>query len=170
MRRRRIRKWAKWACTVAAVLAVGVAVVSRFRGVAYLIADSADTNCLIVGFGEGLVGFTFRGPAPADRPPGPSSWLIGPSERWLWGLSRDLPALAPAGHGGAGVLWWNTASERGFLVSVLHPALVTSIPAALLWYADRRRLRPGACGGCGYDRAGIAPDTACPECGKVPTK
>lgn len=52
--------------------------------------------------------------------------------------------------------------------SLLYPILLTSLPAVLLWYTDRRRPRPHACPKCSYDRRGLAPDTKCPECGTTP--
>lgn len=41
-------------------------------------------------------------------------------------------------------------------------------PTAWLWRRDRRlrrALAAGFCASCGYDRAGLAPDAVCPECG-----
>jgi hypothetical protein len=55
-----------------------------------------------------------------------------------------------------------------FGISVLYPVALTLLPTALLWYTDRRRARQGHCGSCGYDRAGLAPTAACPECGAKP--
>jgi hypothetical protein len=54
------------------------------------------------------------------------------------------------------------------MMSVLYPVLLTTIPAAFLWYQDRRRFGPQGCQKCGYDRRGLAADSKCPECGTVP--
>ena len=54
------------------------------------------------------------------------------------------------------------------------PALwlaVLSVWLAVLgarWHAVLRPPRPNACLKCSYDRAGIAADAVCPECGKAP--
>ena len=45
------------------------------------------------------------------------------------------------------------------------PLLLVSSITALLWARDRRAHRPGSCSHCGYDRRGLAPTAACPECG-----
>jgi predicted Zn-ribbon and HTH transcriptional regulator len=50
-------------------------------------------------------------------------------------------------------------------ISLLYPVILTSISAALLWYADRRRFKLGSCSTCGYDRRGLPADAKCPECG-----
>ena len=70
------------------------------------------------------------------------------------------------------IVFANPNAQRGTCyVLGLWPAATVVIPAALLWYADRRtRSGPGRCGGCGYDRAGLAADGPCPECGALPTK
>jgi hypothetical protein len=91
MRQRRLRKWAKWTCTLAAALAVALAVSNPRKG-----------------------------------------------------------------------------THHQYGVVLLYPVLLTALPAALLWYADCRRSKPGACGRCGYDRAGLAADAKCPECGTAP--
>ena len=64
--------------------------------------------------------------------------------------------------------WWG-----GRIVSIpLWPAVLLSLLAtAAAWRADAkylRRVREGACPACGYDRAGLAAGSLCPECGKQP--
>jgi hypothetical protein len=78
------------------------------------------------------------------------------------------------------VLWWphyasvgKPAYLREIWVPLWIPFAAAALPTGLLWRAQlrrRRRVRVGLCPACGYDRAGIAPDAACPECGKVPTR
>ncbi len=51
------------------------------------------------------------------------------------------------------------------------PALLSLLATAAAWRADAkylRRVREGACPACGYDRAGLAAGSVCPECGKQP--
>ena len=43
-------------------------------------------------------------------------------------------------------------------------AVLPALPTAWLWYIDRRHL--GQCAKCGYDLAGLAPGSMCPECGE----
>ena len=45
------------------------------------------------------------------------------------------------------------------------PLALFALPTAYLWWADSRRVRPGRCPKCRYDRAGLAADDPCPECG-----
>lgn len=48
--------------------------------------------------------------------------------------------------------------------------LVLAVPLALWARARRRRVwraRVGRCVACGYDRRGLSPRTACPECGRA---
>jgi rubrerythrin len=48
---------------------------------------------------------------------------------------------------------------------------MTAITTALAWRLDtfaRRRARLNLCPKCNYDRAGIAGDAKCPECGALP--
>jgi hypothetical protein len=53
------------------------------------------------------------------------------------------------------------------------PLLAAATPASLLWRSDIKahRRKPNVCWRCSYDRAGLAPDAKCPECGSaVPPK
>ncbi len=58
------------------------------------------------------------------------------------------------------------------LVTAVHvPHWLLVIVFAAPWASHarharaRRRIRAGQCARCGYDRAGLAPEKACPECG-----
>jgi hypothetical protein len=85
---------------------------------------------------------------------------------WRWGL-RDEKGV-PGWR--AGVLYERHSQYLLAGTSFLYPELLTSLSAALLWYADRRRSGPNACNKCGYDRSGLVggADTKCPECGTFP--
>lgn len=73
--------------------------------------------------------------------------------------------------------WWlvvqriGTAGAAAF-IPLWMPALAAGLSAAPFWWTDirdgRRRRRLGHCPQCGYDRAGLAAEIKCPECGTVP--
>ena len=63
--------------------------------------------------------------------------------------------------------WWTRV-----LIPIWLPAVVMCSAAMTAWRLDtvaRRRARVGHCTKCGYDRAGIAGDAKCPECGASST-
>jgi hypothetical protein len=171
MKRPRLRKWAKWACTLAAGVAVGAAVFSRFYSYRWHVVASDKSSQRATGLGEGLLWSAhLNGVMPQDA----TRSMLKRAEGWRWGLASDSP----------GSMWRGglCCTRRGFGaqigVSVMYPVLLTVAPAALLWYADRRRSGPYACKECGYDRRGLVgvggADAKCPECGTVaapaPTK
>ena len=45
------------------------------------------------------------------------------------------------------------------------PFLLVTVPTAILWWRDRRRISPGHCQKCGYDLTGNV-SGVCPECGE----
>jgi hypothetical protein len=51
------------------------------------------------------------------------------------------------------------------LHSFINIFLIT--PRIVRDFRSRRWLRRGACGNCGYDRRGLEPSAACPECGQL---
>jgi hypothetical protein len=168
MRRRRLRRWAKWTCTLAAGAAVALVVVSRFYPCGCMDVSNAGPDVREVNLGAGLIW------ARHYRPIGPTYWPDGVQVRklyideWCWGLSTESPGLGFDGLWHAGVLYDNAPFDLWVGVSLLYPVALTLIPAALLWYADRRPFGPGLCPKCSYDRRGLAPDAKCPECGTVP--
>jgi hypothetical protein len=168
MWRRRLRKWAKWACTVAAMLAVGVAVFSRFSMLGYGSVSNTGNTCWSVWAYHGQ---TFALSADHSGEPSgstPTAWREGLSSGWWWGYSGEEGRIQAKAPGYAGLVFG--ASDKVWLVgvSLLYPVALTLIPAALLWYRDRRGTGRHACKKCGYDRRGLAADAKCPECGTVP--
>ncbi len=64
------------------------------------------------------------------------------------------------------------SDDRGSLVGIplWFPFLALAVPTPFAWRVDfvaRRRAAIGKCKACGYDLAGIANPSACPECGKT---
>jgi hypothetical protein len=170
MRRRRFTKWAKWACTLAAVVCVGVAVFSRFYLMrAYRFGDDDKALWLIDLEGGLLCGARVPGVRPDEVGHQPR-FSVQRSARWSWGLTSDGSAIPGSLKWHCGILCNRLNPGWSVGMSVVYPVLLTTIPAALLWYKDRRRLGPHACQKCGYDKSGIAVDTKCPECGTVPAR
>jgi hypothetical protein len=68
-------------------------------------------------------------------------------------------------HGGR----WVAANHGAGWVPLWPPTAILALLAAWLWrrhFVRRRLLRSGHCA-CGYDRAGLADDAPCPECGRT---
>jgi hypothetical protein len=168
MTRRRLRKWAKWTCTLAAGAAVALAVFSRFVRCWDSFATNNGNTEWMIGLEAGQLsiertdGWLFRNDQAS------SGWYMEWNPHWRWGYSGEGTGHYPWLEWHSGVLWYQTAFRWTFGASLLYPALLTSLPAALLWYIDRRRFGPGLCPTCGYDRTGLAADAKCPECGTVP--
>lgn len=87
---------------------------------------------------------------------------------------RHNPEVRRGYHSSGG--WWGSYILIGtsveWLAMPLWPLLTAStVVAAAGWRADllaRRRAAPGFCPTCSYDRAGLAPQAVCPECGAAP--
>ena len=167
MKRARLTKWAKWGCTVTAMLAMGLAVFSGFYRFRVFRFCRNDTALWTVSIHRGLLRMGMvGGVSPADV--GRFSLLkLERNSGWDWGTNGEAWATASATWNG-GVLWGSDASGWGAGVSVLYPVFVATIASSLLWFADRRRPRTGHCAKCGYDRRGLIADAKCPECGTVP--
>jgi hypothetical protein len=168
MKRPRLRKWAKWTCTLAAGAAVTLAVFSRFCLWGYSTTGNSGDTLWSLGVASGQVLILRMDGLRAERVSPPVGWEMRWSPHWYWGYSGEKGRYGDTEIWHVGVLYAPDPSGWAVGVSVLYPVALTLIPAALLWYADRRRRGPGSCGGCGYDRAGLAVGVKCPECGTVP--
>ena len=92
----------------------------------------------------------------------------------------NRPALHPYVPRGlskhdARVMWWFDGSVTSAWWYVWIPLWALALPTLALstvgWRRDAmlsRRVRVGLCPECGYDRAGLAADAVCPECGAAP--
>lgn len=130
-----------------------------------------------------------EGYIPMHPPPDTTSWSIfeaGWPLRALWGWTRIGPNAD-----GYGLERWGLVrvpllfdlppspppNSKEFPLRPVWPGFALnmalfSAAAGLLWLGPgfvRRRVRRrrGRCASCGYDRAGLAAETACPECGRT---
>jgi hypothetical protein len=170
MRRRRFRTFAKWACTLAAVVAVGLAVFSRYYTCEWEVVQPAKARSWNVAFGGGLIWFMGRSQWQRVQKPVWFQWRMSRCHAWHWGRSGELAQAGSDMDWHAGILWSPYDGGSDFGLSALYPVLITGAPAAVLWYVGRRRFGPGQCKKCGYERSGLAADAACPECGTVPAR
>jgi len=70
--------------------------------------------------------------------------------------------------GGLRAFWWRPHHFGDQLFIPLWLIAITlALPPAYLEYRRRKKPQPGCCVKCGYDRAGLAPDAKCPECGRT---
>src|SRR4051812_35416081 len=138
MKRPRLKRWGKWACTLAAVLMVGLAVFSRFWGITYA-AVFTDGDVLLNAEGKagGIIWYWQSGGIEQESA-GQSRLLLTQPRAWLWGFHDEMvdAQIADGWHAG---LWYGWNSEQRFLgASLVFPFVLFTIPAALLWYKDRR--------------------------------
>jgi len=169
MKRPRLRKWAKWACTLVAGATVALAVLTTFWCVSFRsVSRDGDVysvtevrSCVL--YDAWVSGLRLTAESGLRR------WVVQRTGRLSWGLANplQLTGLADKWHGG--VLYDSGPGYRFFGLSLVYPILAASMLAALLWHTDRRRFGPHQCANCGYDRAGLSVARECPECGTVPT-
>jgi hypothetical protein len=167
MKRPRLRKWAKWACTAAALLAAGIAIGSRFFWWRCVAFREKGTVLRMIDLGGGLLQVYDIHSEMAVQSVNEENTLVM-CPQWSWGLSGQQTGPFVGGDWRWGVYYKRDSLDLVHGVSLLYPVVLTLIPTALLWHADRRPSGPDACKKCGYDRRDLAPDTACPECGTVP--
>ena len=157
MQWRRIRTWVKWACTLLSVVIVAVWAGSR----------SWQVYWMGSGWERHQFGTVMLGGIDADwtrRSPIASQVSFAPVKFRVQRITANVAMPS----------YWLPRFESdtitGKLVIPLYlPLALTLAPAAFLWHREirRRLVKAGACATCGYDRAGLAPDAKCPECGRV---
>jgi hypothetical protein len=160
MRRGRIWTWAKWACTAAAVALTAIAVLSHVYACSY-VTKSGDMNTarrVLIARTHVLVQTVHPAPFWDAGLDFPSAGL-----GWYW-------VTCITGHWRCGFFEHQSDSTLSVGVNLLYPLLLSTLPAAFLWYKDRRRFGPDACKGCGYDRRDLPAEAKCPECGTVPAR
>lgn len=147
------RRWVGWVLLMLGVLVAGAWVASGWWQV-WLWTDvgevkitAGQVSLLASNNVEGTV-LLFRTSVvptvPADR-----GWKMWPE----WGRPSHFMSVA------VGALWY---------VRIPLWMLLIPIGGAEFWRraALRRSARPGVCAACGYDLSGLAPGSACPECGE----
>jgi hypothetical protein len=146
--RPRVRKAIKWVGAASTVLLAVAWIGSGKYGVGWASSSGAE---FVVRWGECCVNTG-------------SSSLFGLSPGLSAGSSRFMLfnefVYERRGSGGVVVVF-----------PLWPPALLALLPTAIAWRFDvvaRRRERIGRCPKCNYDRAGIAADAKCPECGASP--
>jgi len=62
---------------------------------------------------------------------------------------------------------WDFGRDPYLDIPLWIPLGAFAVPAVIAWARYRRRCdrTPGACARCGYDLAGLARRSSCPECG-----
>ena len=143
--KRRVRKTIKWGGAGLTVLLVVVWIGSGWRAVSWFWPDSG-----VVGLQAGCL--TYHNVAGGGKAGDYLNFWFRPENKpFKWGFSRGTRYVADA-----------------FAIPLWFPALLSLLATAAAWRADAkylRRVREGACPGCGYDRAGLAVGAVCPECG-----
>jgi len=155
-RRSRVRRMVKWVGLVLCLLMLVISAInvwssvhwhSRYHGLAknrYVLEWSLSGGAIFVG------AFSERVVRQAGWPR-PGFKLTGPHD-WVWRPSLMDHLASPTWLVGAVVPLW-------------IPFVAVSMPTALLWWRDRRRIPPGHCRKCGYDLTGNV-SGVCPECGE----
>jgi hypothetical protein len=161
--KRPVRAAVKWACTVAAVLLLGVTVAGRWWGFARTWVSS-EGEVYELDVCRGVFGFVTWEIDLNDVP----GWHVFRCTDWISGWRPDAQPSAPW-HVGILLMNGPGKNQRCYGVTLLYPLLFVAFPAALMWRTDirnRRRERIGHCAKCGYSLAGLPADAQCPECGK----
>jgi hypothetical protein len=155
-RPRRWRWWGKWATAAITVLLAAVWFASGWVCRFQWCAIGSDHHVgLGIGLGRVCCAYT------VSLPDGIVQHVVA----WVSGVD------------GAGVrpLWrWSFMHSRStigdllLVVPLWLPLGLAALPAALLWFGDRRR-PPNACPHCRYDLSATPPSAPCPECGHLAT-
>jgi hypothetical protein len=143
----RLRKTIKWGGAAVTVLLVVVWIGSGWVGGGWMSKRGAGLAVMPGRLVVSLQSFPFENEFGGWRSRIPRE----PMEWWF--------------EGGRGNFGWNV------WVPIWLPAIMLGLASAAAWRRDhlvRRRARLNLCPKCNYDRAGIAGDAKCPECGSTP--
>jgi hypothetical protein len=140
----RIRKTIKWGGAAVSVLLVVVWIGTQHRAIGWQIRSMGS---VWLGGGRFTIDTGFWASIPETS--GPIAFAWGGPPGWRFESVRDGPCWALCAP-----LWMLTA------VSLSIAAISLRLDTLA-----RRRERMGKCPKCNYDRAGIAGDAKCPECG-----
>lgn len=159
------RRIAKWAGLIACLL-IGAAwivgdrwTISRFER-----AMGWDGRATLDAGGVRL--FCFHRPGDAGRRYGRGEWLI--HRRGAGGsFNGTAGRLRWPGWPSASSTTSGTTRMFSLNVPLWLPIAPLAVPAILLWWSGRGRVRPGGCRGCRYDLSGLPPGAPCPECGRL---
>jgi hypothetical protein len=157
MRRgRRWRRIIKWACAASAIFWLALAAVSvilSFNAIGSTRFLGGDFGGVRVTCGRVSVFAMVSPPDDPDRGVGPWHFhcdeTLRPRLEWRWG-------------------WYEGKLGKVLTIPIWIPASLSLTGFAALAWLDRRAARTeraGHCPRCGYDRAGLPADAACPECG-----
>jgi hypothetical protein len=149
----RIRKTIKWGGAAVTLLLVVVWIASGWWHIDWI---GTRVSC---GLGQGCAYVGHHRSYPDEwRGPSAGAWYRAP--RWMLAPSSNLVAdnVDPKPY-------------RNFIVPLWMFAIPTLAATWRAWHLDMlaRRARLNHCRACNYDRAGIAADAKCPECGALPT-
>jgi hypothetical protein len=154
----RIRKAIKWGGAAVTLLLVVVWIGSYWRG---LWAERLDHTSLSVVFRGGIHWAWHEHTIRDDMVNRVSGMGLFSAEDLPQWPSIVWPSVSMTDMGMRAELW----------IPLWLPTLAGFVPTALAWRLDtlaRRRARLNLCPKCRYDRAGLAVDARCPECGNMP--
>ncbi len=161
--RSRIRRIAKWGCTLAAAALGVIWVGSSFANVA-----NQDRNLILsLGPRRQYAYFVSRGiitciviPESDSAIRSTSNWIVN-SPRWP---KLDLGFRAPGLYSIPRPKQLNLPANTVVLIPIWLPFVLVAVPTAFLWYRDGGRIPLGHCSKCGYDLM-LNMSGTCPECG-----
>lgn len=153
LRRRAWKRRSARACAVSAVLLAMVWIASAWMSVGIPTRDGR----LLVFISGGVAGFSYTSFADPEYTERRRAEL---HSRPMFMVDDEVD-----------LDWWflysNSSSRlltsRVGYVPLWVPVVLLGVGSVVLFRSTR--VKPGACGSCGYSRAGLAVETACPECG-----
>src|SRR4051812_35338275 len=120
MKRPRLKKWAKWACTLAAVVCVGLAALSGFYSFGARATSADGLRCWGVGLQQGCLYVTAaQWLGPYGYKPR-LQWDWAPSMGWQWGFEKSLRENGWIAGVSIYTVQVSGASARYFTITLLY--------------------------------------------------